>query len=244
MSANIMMALFFVLSMTQTAAFAEEGADIKVGSRVCYDGFDGVVLQLWKDEMVRVSFDHDLGVRDVPRGIFLTLILPCLEGICKDDKVITDLMLPGRRSRPEAIVQELYSDGNAKLTIEGLPRPVLTTAKYLSKQVECVNGVCVGNNMLFERGSRAKVKKMFADGTVVVGWKSRLGTMQESVERMHDMIYGCLRGICIGDDVIYKGTSYLAAKLKQNYFMLQSPPREGTEYYDLGVTPENLQKVD
>lgn len=132
MRSNFIKALFFVLSMIQVTAFAEEGADLQIGSRVSYHGFAGNVLQLWKNDMARVAFDKDLGVLDIEKDQ-LDIMVQCLDGICVGDKVITDFLLPTGIHRPLAVVLQVYSNGDAALLVEGLERPTRGSLRSLHK---------------------------------------------------------------------------------------------------------------
>lgn len=142
-------------------------------------------------------------------------------------------------------VLEIFESGKARVKFEGYSEPSIIDVKNLGRSVNCKNGLCVGDRVLFQNSSNSYVGVItmsFADGKHQVrfpGYSSpsyiRSASLKKSVK--------CADEICSGDRVVYKsGSNHYAGTVQEVFAGGQASVRfdgySGNDY----VTTQRLNK--
>lgn len=122
----------------------------------------------------------------------------CAQNVCVGDNVMYNFIY-------ESKVLEIYANGQANVTIEGYSGTHNVPLNTLTKKINCQNGVCAGDKLMYNFTMEASVLKVFSNGTAQVTIQGYSGTHNVSQNTLTKKI-NCSKEICVGDSLIYRYT--------------------------------------
>lgn len=122
----------------------------------------------------------------------------CAQNVCVGDNVMYNFIY-------ESKVLEIYANGQANVTIEGYSGTHNVPLNTLTKKINCQNGVCAGDKLMYNFTMEASVLKVFSNGTAQVTIQGYSGTHNVSQNTLTKKI-NCSKEVCVGDSLMFNFT--------------------------------------
>ncbi len=189
-----MKALFLALALISTPAFACPGNQICAGDRIIdSDDLVGTALAVFSNGKAKVTLDGYSGthVRELDsmgKGV------PCLARLCVRNRIIDSDQLPGT-------VLELFTNGKAKVTLDGYSGDHIRDASSLGKGKSCVRNICVGSRIIDGDDLVGTVVEIFNNREAKVTLDGYSGTHIRDVSTLARG-YRCIGAVCVGNSVM------------------------------------------
>ncbi|CAE81170.1 beta-sandwich domain-containing protein [Bdellovibrio bacteriovorus] len=177
------------------------------GYNILYsDSYSGVIKEVFSNRKARVVLDGYSGLHIVSLSEIAKSV-DCHQNFCINRQAIYS-------NSYDATIKKLFTNGKAQVTLAGYSGMHIVSLSELASSIQCSRELCVGDSVMYNNTTKAKLLKVYSNGKVQVTIEGYSGTHMISISEISRPTR-CLEGVCAGDSLMYDRT--MEAKVIEVY---------------------------
>lgn len=187
-----------IVSLSEIAKAVDCYKDFCINRQAIYSNtYDATIKKLFSNGKAQVTLAGYSGMHIVNVSE-LSNLLQCSGNICAGESVMYN-------NTYKAKVIKVYANGQAQVTLEGYSGTHMIRVSELSRPTRCLDGVCAGDSLMYDRTLEARVVEVYNNRQALVTIEGYNGTHTVALSSLSKKIT-CTSGICAGDQLMYDFT--------------------------------------